>query len=281
MFIWIGAETFPRIKEYLFLITNHLPEYYDRFVLFLDKTFSSAELVQYKPAIVNLKLEIQRYLGQKVHILASIVEGIASKRYVITNFFSFFIIMPISFFYFLRDWSILSDFVCDAVPSRQRSVLIETSMIIRRTFGNFFRGQFYVVAILSTYYVLSLLAIGIDKCLFLGVISGLSSFIPFIGALFSLFLVMLVSLPMLTLVKIYIILAIYTVGQFFEGYMLTPRFVGKKTGLHPLWILFSFFAGIELLGVIGVLVAIPLAAVARNLIGFALSRFRASQAYKQ
>jgi putative permease len=274
-------ETFPRIKEYLFLITNHLPEYYDGLVLFLDRTFSTAEFVQYKQAIANLKLEIQQYLDQKGHILASIVGGIASKRDVITNFFSFFIIMPISFFYFLRDWNMLSDFICSAVPNRQRGVLIETSKIIRRTFGNFFHGQFYVVAILSAYYVLSLLAIDVDKYLFLGVISGLSSFIPFIGALFSLFLVILISLPTLTLVKVYIILGIYTVGQFFEGYVLTPRFVGKKTGLHPLWILFSFFAGVELLGAIGVLVAIPLAAVARNLIGFALSRFKSSQAYKQ
>jgi putative permease len=281
MFIWIGAETFPKAKEYLFLITDHWPEYYDGLVSFFDKIFSAAELVQYQPAIANLKLEMQQYLNQKAHILASIVGEIASRRYVITDFFSFFIIMPISFFYFLRDWNTLSEFVCGAVPNRHRRILIETSMIIRRTFGNFFQGQFYVVAILSAYYVLLLLAIGVDKYLFLGVISGFSSFVPFIGALFSLFLVILVSLPMLTMVKVYVILAIYMVGQFFEGYVLTPRFVGKKTGLHPLWILFSFFAGIELLGVIGVLVAIPLAAVARNLIGFTLSRFKASQAYKQ
>jgi predicted PurR-regulated permease PerM len=93
--------------------------------------------------------------------------------------------------------------------------------------------------------------------------------------------VLFISVPTLTLTKLHVILAIYVAGQFIEGYILSPKFVGKRTGLHPLWILFSFFAGIQLGGIMGVLIAIPAAAVIRNLIKFAVHKFKASQAYKQ
>jgi predicted PurR-regulated permease PerM len=282
LFIFVGMELFPKIKEHLLLLTHNLPNYYDRFMAFLDNTFSSVDFAKYYPAITDLRCEIEKYLNQKANIISSIVEGIASKRSVIANFVSFFIIMPVSFFYFLKDWNNMTKFIYDLVPNRQRPVLVEISVVIRKTFRNFFHGQFYVVSILSIYYVTLLSVINVDKYLFLGIMSGLFSFIPFIGALFSFFLViLLVSIQTLSLIKVYVLLTIYLIGQFFEGYILTPKFIARKTGLHPLLILFSFFAGMELQGVIGVLVAIPLAAVARNLIGFAINKFKASQAYKQ
>jgi predicted PurR-regulated permease PerM len=282
MFVFFGMELFPRIKEHLLLLTHNLPNYYDSFMAFLDNTFSSVDFEKYYPAIADLRTEMEKYLNQKARIISSIVEGIASKRSVIANFMSFFIIMPISFYYFLKDWNIMANFVQELTPHSQRQVLEEISVVIRKTFRNFFHGQFYVVSILSIYYVLLLSVIDVEKCLFLGIMSGLFSFIPFIGALFSFFLaILLLNIQTLSLMKISLILMIYLVGQFFEGYILTPRFIARKTGLHPLLILFSFFAGIELQGIIGVLVAIPLAAVARNLVCFATDKFKTTQAYKQ
>jgi predicted PurR-regulated permease PerM len=237
--------------------------------------------VAYKSEITSLKLEIQKYLDQKIYIFASIIGEIASKGEIVTKVFSFFVIMPISFFYFLRDWNGMTDFLHNSVPKRQKNTLSEAFGIVRKTFANFFHGLFYVVAILSIYYTALLSAVKMDNCIYLGILSGLFSFIPFIGALFSCILVVFISVPTLTLTKLYVILAVYSAGQILEGYVLSPKFVGKRTGLHPLWILFSFFAGIQLGGVVGVLIAIPLTAVIRNLIKFAMSRFKASQSYKQ
>jgi predicted PurR-regulated permease PerM len=281
IFIVAGVELLPRLKEYLSLVAHNAPSYCDRFISFLDRTFSSVNIVEYKSEIASVKLEIQKYLDQKIYIFASILGEIASKREMITNFFSFFVIMPISFFYFLRDWNNMTRYVYSCVPNRQKNAVLEASGIIRKTFSNFFRGQFYVVAILSVYYSLFLSLVGLENCVYLGILSGLFSFIPFIGAMFSCVLAIFISVPTLTLTKLYIIAIIYALGQFIEGYILSPKFVGKRTGLHPLWILFSFFAGIQLGGIVGVLVAIPLAAVFRNLIKFTMSKFKASQAYKQ
>ncbi|MDR0632022.1 MAG: AI-2E family transporter [Holosporaceae bacterium] len=281
IFIVIGVKLLPCIKEYLAFIADNIPFYYDRLIYFLDNTLSSVNFVKYKPEITSIKLELQKHLDQKVYIFASIIREIASKRETIANFVSFFIITPIAFFYFLRDWNGMTRFLYDCVPHRQKNIIREASSIVRKTFGNFFRGQFYVVMILSIYYALLLSAIGLNNCVYFGIISGLSSFIPFIGALFSCVIVILTCVPTLTMTKLYIILVVYSVGQFVEGYILSPRFVGKRTGLHPLWILFSFFAGIQLKGIVGVLIAIPMTAVIRNLVNFAMIKFKASQTYKQ
>ncbi|MDR0677236.1 MAG: AI-2E family transporter [Holosporaceae bacterium] len=281
IFIAAGIELLPRIKDHLLIIANNMPVYYDRFISFLDRTFSSIDFMEYKPEIASIKLEIQKYLDQKVYILASIIGEIASRKDIIGSFFSFFVIMPVSFFYFLRDWNTLIFYIHNSIPKRQKYIVTEVSSIIRSTFSSFLHGQFYVAMILSVYYVSVLWLVGIKSYIYMGIISGLFSFIPFIGAVFSCILTVFVSTTTLNLTKFYIILATYSIGQLMEGYILSPKFVGKRTGLHPLWILFSFSAGIQLGGVTGVLLAIPLAAVIRNLIKFAIGKFKSSQIYKQ
>ncbi|MDR2107304.1 MAG: AI-2E family transporter [Holosporaceae bacterium] len=281
VFIWAGVELIPRLKEYLLFIANNAPACYDRLAAFLEKAFPFLDLGEYKSEIALLKGEIQKYLDRKVYIWASVLEQIASKRDIIAAFFSFFVTMPISFFYFLRDWNRMTEYMEKCVPVRHKQAVIKTFTIIRITFVKFFRGQLYVVAILSCCYIIVLRVISVNNSIFLGILSGMFSFIPFIGALFSCLLVIFMSAPMLTLTKLYVIIATYLAGQVLEGYILSPRFVGKRIGLHPLWILFSFFAGLQAGGIIGVLIAIPLAAVIRNLAGFTMRKFKGSQAYKQ
>ncbi|MCR5225297.1 MAG: AI-2E family transporter [Alphaproteobacteria bacterium] len=281
LFIFIGYKILPYIKDYIELLSNNAPIYYERFMSFLDKSFASMNITEYRPELADFKVEIQKYFDQKIYILASVIKEVALKSNSITGFFSFFVIMPISFFYFLKDWNMLVNNVYKCIPNRQKSTVTEAFMIIRKTFTDFFHGQFYVVAVLSLYYAFFLGLIDISEWISLGIISGLFSFIPFIGALISFVLVLFVNVAILNAPKIYFILGIYLIGQFVEGYVLSPKFVGEKTGLHPLWILFSFFAGIQLLGILGVLIAIPLAAVIRNLIRFTVKKFKATQAYKQ
>ncbi len=281
LFVFIGYKIVPYIKDCLELLSNNAPIYYERFMAFADKSLASMNITEYGTTLSDFKTEIQKYFDQKIYILASVIKEVALKSNSITSFFSFFVIMPISFFYFLKDWDLLVENIYKCIPSRQKSTATQAFSIVRKTFRDFFHGQFYVVVILSLYYAFFLQVIGVSEWISLGIISGLFSFVPFIGALFSFVLVLFISVSILTITKVYVILGVYLVGQFIEGYVLSPKFVGEKTGLHPLWILFSFFAGIQLLGVLGVLIAIPFAAVIRNLIRFSMRKFRATQAYKQ
>lgn len=281
LFVLLFSYVFPPIKAYVSLLAANLPLYYKKLMAFLHELFVHNTIIPLQGGIDSLDLELQRYMGQKIDIFASIIEGIISQRTTITSFFSFFIIMPISFFYFLRDWNRLKIYCYNCIPLRQRHIFRELCLIIRRTLLDFLHGQFHVVIILIAYYAFLLYLLGLPDSLLLSTMSGLFSFIPFIGALFSLFIVLLVSVPHLTLMNFTFITAGYIVGQLLEGYVLSPKFITAKTGLHPLWILFSFFAGYQLEGVIGVLIAVPIAAIIKNIAGFLIVNFRASQSYKQ
>lgn len=280
-FIIAGVEFLPKIKEQFVLLCDNAPVYYDYFIDFLNNNISAEKMSFYKEEIVGLKFEMQKYLNRKLYIFASVVGGIASKTNQITNFFSFFVIMPISFYYFLKDWNIFYGHIYELVPPRQRETFNDAINIIRTTLTDFLHGQFYVVTILSAYYSIVLFLINVENYIGLGISSGLLSFIPFIGAAFSCFFALFISAQTLTITKMCAIVCIYIIGQILEGYFLSPKFVGKKTGLHPLWILFSFFAGIELRGIIGVLIAIPIAAVIKNLMRFTVKKYKSSNSYKK
>lgn len=269
----------PKLRDYLIFLSGKLPQYYSLFVSFINDKFPFINIDE--SDIVHIKAEIQKFLDQKIYFLASIIEGVASKGKAITKFLSFFIVMPVSLFYFLKDWKHMSDKLLECVPLNQRVSVIEVISIIRRTVSRFLYWQFYIVFSLFVYYAVALSFVGIDHSLHLALTSGLLSFIPFIGCIFSSFLAIFVSIPVMSLTKFYCIIAIYFVGQFIEGYVLYPHFVGKNTGLHPLWILFSFFAGAELGGLIGVLIAIPSAAVIRNLCSYVVRKFKATRTYKE
>ncbi len=276
-----GLIFIPKIKEYILYIVENLPKHCEDFIKFLDQFIYSETAEPYQSEIESLKQELQKYTDQKLLILTSVLKGIASQKSTIAEWMSFFVITPISFYYFSRDWEKLSSKIYNIVPLRYHEFVSEIFSIIRKSFRKFFNAQFYVVAILFAYYSTLLGIIGIDNSLFFGLFSGLLSFIPFIGAMIACFIVIFLSISSLTVTKLCILLSIYALGQIIEGYILSPKFVGKGTGLHPLWILFAFFAGFKLLNVLGVLISIPVIAMLRDLINFGICKFKASQMYKQ
>jgi putative permease len=166
------------------------------------------------------------------------------------------------------------------LPNRQREIFVAVTALIRTTFRKFFNGQFKVSMILAIFYAVALYAVGMSNYILLGIISGISSFVPFVGELFSFLLVILISAPLLTLTRMYLLIAIYVVGQFLGSYLLYPHYVGKKVGLHPMWMMFSFFAGLQLGGIVGVLIAIPLTAVLRSLVKFLVETLKSTPSYK-
>ena len=281
IFVSAGLIFIPKIKEYILYIVENMPKHYDDFIKFADQFIYSQTAAPYQSEIESLKQELQKYADQKLLILTSVLKGIASQKSTIAEWMSFFVIAPISFYYFSRDWEKLSSKIYNIVPLRYHSFLTEIFLIIRGSFRRFFHAQFYVVAALFAYYAIFLGAIGIDHSLFFGIFSGLLSFIPFIGAMIACFIVIFLSVSSLTTTKLCILLAIYALGQIIEGYILSPKFVGKGTGLHPLWILFAFFAGFKLLNILGVLISIPVIAMLRDLINFGICKLKASPMYKR
>jgi predicted PurR-regulated permease PerM len=152
---------------------------------------------------------------------------------------------------------------------------------IDATIAAYVRGQSGLCLILGSYYATGLTFAGLSFGLLIGVISGLISFIPYVGSLTALVLSLGVALAQFApdWTRIVIVAGIVLFGQFLEGNVLAPKLVGKSVGLHPVWLIFALFAFGYLFGFVGLLLAVPLAAGSGVLIRFALSRYFASPLY--
>ena len=133
---------------------------------------------------------------------------------------------------------------------------------------------------LAVFYAAALSIAGLRFGLLVGIAAGLLSFIPFVGAVLG--FVAAVGLALFqydTALPVIIVAAIFMAGQLIEGALLQPKLVGDSVGLHPVWIIFAVFAGGALLGFLGVLLAVPIAAIIGELARFGLKRYQASPLY--
>jgi predicted PurR-regulated permease PerM len=147
--------------------------------------------------------------------------------------------------------------------------------------AGFLRGQSGVCLLVGSYYALALLFAGLNFGVLIGMISGLLTFIPYIGSMTGLVLSLAVAVAQFSpdWMRIMVVLAIFVVGQFLEGYIIAPKLVGESVGLHPVWLMFALFAFGYLFGFVGLLVAVPLAAAIGVLLRFALRQYRSSLLY--
>jgi predicted PurR-regulated permease PerM len=173
------------------------------------------------------------------------------------------------------------DAVDRLIPLPQRDTVRSLGREIDATISAYVRGQSGVCLILGSYYAVGLTLAGLSFGLLIGVISGLISFIPYVGSLTALVLSFGVAVahffPDWT--PIVIVAGVVLVGQFLEGNVLAPKLVGESVGLHPVWLMFALFAFSYLFGFVGLLLAVPLAAAAGVLIRFAVRRYRESPLY--
>ena len=147
--------------------------------------------------------------------------------------------------------------------------------------AGFVRGQTAVCLILGSFYAVALTLSGLNFGLLIGLISGLITFIPYVGSMTGLILALGVAVAQFwpEYSSILIVLGIFLVGQFLEGNVLAPKLVGESVGLHPVWLIFALLAFGYLFGFVGLLVAVPLAATIGVLARFALRRYLESSLY--
>ena len=146
----------------------------------------------------------------------------------------------------------------------------------------FVRGQAIVCLFLGLFYGLGLSVIGLDFGFSIGLIAGIFSFIPYVGTLTGFVLSLLLAYTQSADWGLYAgILLVFGVGQFLEGYVLTPKLVGDKIQLHPVWVIFALMAGGSLFGFVGVLVAVPVAAVLGVVVRTLVEYYKKSSFFKE
>ena len=190
------------------------------------------------------------------------LNNILISSYELINFLGLLIITPIVSWYLLKDWDKLTKFINRKMPSKYNRNFSIIAKDIDSILSNYMRGQFLIVLLLSVYYCIFFTIMGLKYSLFIGFFTGFFSFIPIFGLLFSFLITgILVFLQFVDALYVFYIALIFLLAQILESYLLTPLLIGKKLGLHPLIIILSIFLFGSLLGILGIIFAIPLASI--------------------
>ncbi|MEP7030068.1 MAG: AI-2E family transporter [Pseudolabrys sp.] len=213
--------------------------------------------------------------------LTTFLKSLWSGGRALVSVFSLIVVTPVVAFYLIYDWHRMIATVDGWVPLPQRATV---RMLARQTDGaiaGFLRGQSAVCLILGSFYAVGLTLSGLNFGLLIGLISGLITFIPYVGSMTGLILALGVAVAQFwpQYGSILIVLGIFLVGQFLEGNVLSPKLVGESVGLHPVWLIFALLAFGYLFGFVGLLVAVPLAATIGVLARFAMRRYLESSLY--
>jgi len=229
---------------------------------------------------INIASQVGSITGNAVQWIGKAVGGVAGGFGAVFGFLSFMFITPVVAFYLLRDWDRMIATIDDLLPLNQRDTVREQATEIDRTLAGFVRGQASVCLLLGLFYGTGLAIVGLDFGFVIGLLTGFVSFIPYVGMLMGVAIGLGVAFAQFdSLLSIALVGGVFAAGQILEGNVITPKLVGEKVGLHAVWIIFALMAGGALFGFVGVLLAVPVAAVVGVLVRFFIRRYRESPLY--
>ncbi len=223
---------------------------------------------------------LQQYSGRAIDVLMATVPGLLQSGIALLNVISLIFITPIVTFYLLRDWDRMVAQLRANIPPDLTPTVDRLASNIDEVLAGFFRGQGLVCAFLALFYGLGLWAVDLRYGLIIGLLTGFFSFIPYIGMALGLCVGLAVAtFQFQSLAMIALVALIFGLGQFIEGNLISPRLVGSRIHLHPVWMIFAILAGTALAGFLGTLLAVPVAAVIGVFLRFGLEQYRASDWY--
>ena len=212
--------------------------------------------------------------GKVIGWVGGFLAGIWSGGLALVNLISLVVITPLVAWYLLRDWPRMSAYVDALLPVDHAETIRAQFRLIDQRLAGFLRGQALVCLLLGIFYVVALTLAGLKYSLIVGLLSGVLTFIPYVGATVGLVASLAVAFFQFDdWTRIAIVAGVFLVGQFLEGNFFTPKLVGDRVGLHPVWLIFALLAGGALFGFFGMLLAVPVAAAAGVLLRFALDRY--------
>jgi predicted PurR-regulated permease PerM len=211
-----------------------------------------------------------------------ILNGLLTSAMGVINLLVLFVVVPVVAVYLLVDWDRMVARIDELLPREHAPTIRQLAREVDRTLASFVRGQGLVCLILGTYYAVALALVGLNFGLVVGAIAGLVTFIPYVGALVG--GVLAIGLALFQFwgewVWIGAVAGIFVAGQMIEGNILTPRLVGSSVGLHPVWLLFALAVFGALFGFVGMLVAVPIAAMLGVFARFGIARYQESALYQ-
>lgn len=231
-------------------------------------------------SLQQLKASSQDYWKTAGGIAAKIFSTISRSGFALINVIANLLLIIVVTFYLLRDWDYLVERVHELLPRNSEPVISQLAKQSDEVLGAFLRGQLLVMLALAIVYSTGLMIIGLDLGLLIGTISGLVSFVPYLGFIVGIVAAMLAAVfQFQELVPLIYVAIVFGVGQMLEGMLLTPLLVGDRIGLHPVAVIFAVLAGGQLFGFVGVLLALPVAAVIAVVLRYLHGEYKKSALY--
>ena len=248
---------------------NMLP----RLIVILGLEPGSLDLVVVKDAFANNIKDISGIMGR---LLVKLTQSGQS----LIVWFAYLTLIPVVTFYLLRDWDILIGKVNDLIPRPYERLVSKLAKQCDEVLAEFLRGQLLVMLALAVLYSVGLWIVGLEFFLLIGMLAGLVSFVPYLGFIVGIGVAGIAGFMQFhDIIHLVYILIVFGVGQIIEGMVLSPLLVGDRIGLHPVAVIFAVMAGGQLFGIVGVLVALPVAAVIVVLLRYVHERYLESNLY--
>ena len=232
--------------------------------------------------VADAKTFLKENISKILSISGGIAGGLAAGGQAVAGMLTTIVLTPLVAFYMMSEWPNITKWVEDLIPRQNEKMIKDILKQIDLKLAGFVRGQLTVAFLLGIIYAVALTIAGLNYGFLIGITAGLLSIIPMVGSTLGL----LVSIAVAwfqagEMQYVLIIGGIFVVGQIIEGNVLSPKLLGDSVGLHPLWILFALMAGGSLFGILGMLLAVPVAAVIGVLVSFAISQYKKSPLYKK
>ena len=270
----------PLLQSQLIGFAGRIPAYVEMLRLVAGDAFAMIQANLPESAIARLREAAGGLASATVSWLGDVVSGIWSGGLALVNLLSLVVITPIVTFYLLRDWDRIVATVDGWLPRDHAGTIRGQVKLVDETLAGFVRGQGLVCLGLGTFYAVALSIAGLEFAVVIGLGTGLISFVPYFGMLVGLCASVGLAIAQFdTWQPIAIVAGIFVVGQIVEGNFVTPKLVGDRVGLHPVWMIFALLAGGALFGFLGVLLAVPAAATIGVLARFLVSRYTASRLF--
>ncbi|GAB3027075.1 MULTISPECIES: AI-2E family transporter [Oleiagrimonas] len=223
---------------------------------------------------------LKEHIGSVSGVAAAVLGQVSRSGFGLIAGLANLILIPVVTFYLLRDWDVLIERIERMLPRRQAPVIRRLARESDQVLGAFVRGQMLVMLALGVIYGTGLTLMGLSVGPLIGMIAGLLSFVPYLGFIIGLGASLIAALVQYgDWMHIALVLVVFGIGQVLEGYVLVPRLVGNKIGLHPVAVIFAVLAGGHLFGFLGVLLALPAAAIIMVLLRYGYERYQVSDLY--
>jgi predicted PurR-regulated permease PerM len=260
-FVLLLLIVIPLFYREAVMLYDRLPGLFTKFAERLGPWLQSNFGIEVKFDVEGIKALLSDNQGAAQGVAGKVLSSLRIGGVALVGFLVNLLLIPVVYFYLLRDWDLIVARIDEMVPRRWHEQVGKLAREVDAVLAEFLRGQLLVMIIMAAYYTIGLWLTGLNFALPVGIITGLLVFVPYVGMLTGLILGTLAALMQFeSMSGLVFVWVVFGIGQALEGMLVTPWLVGNRVGLHPVAVIFALLAFGQIFGFFGILLALPASA---------------------